>query len=689
MPRLNIILPQAQSDQRFLPQDLAETLLNIEIGPDRVLRSVTGPTLYEPKHLAAWSGGPADLGAPQAIHHTVVMGSVELLLVAAGGNIYRHHEGKKGWQVIAANIASDAQGQYPPQFLTAGDRVLFCDGRSAPLAIDVNYNVMPLGFTSIPSAPIVNGPKDPPHNVRDVRAMATSGYAMPGDLGTPGDRLSGNDSGTLRTSIAMHTVWESFQGDLSAPSPPSTVVTFGPLKAYPTSESSSGNMRGLGLEIGDLQRGIAARFSGSVPDHVRYVHAMQTPDINNESATPRRAFTFSAAGGSIHTGKATADLGEPMKYTRPVPTFHCMVLFNGALFVAQGAQVFKSDGGFFGTFTEGHTAIPDSRGREVTALFAFDNRCLAFTAGSVTDVSDIGNPQTITTSAGCVGPKALCVVPGVGLLFLGVNGFYLFDGASVKPAQVGIERTMSRRINKSLMSRAVAWFDPESGDARVALPEIGSQYNKLVLCFNPVGGWREMRLGLHIADVTVTESARPLQLALGDDFGTRSGQYTSVDVYVLDRESPTYTPVSRVSRLVSATFAFNATTTQAGRLQHILIGFIETSETASMTVKIRVDFADAYELSTTVPLVDVPGTDEIEEGVGRTGAWDSVVVNTGAVVPRRRLAWRKFAANINNIRRFQIVLECAYPALMEIAMIVVDFTPADDDVARIPFATDA
>jgi len=75
---------------------------------------------------------------------------------------------------------------------------------------------------------------------------------------------------------------------------------------------------------------------------------------------------------------------------------------------------------------------------EITSGCEFGDAALIFKKRELFVGRYTGNPDTFTFGsvpggAGCVGPNAFCVVPGVGVFFVGPDQFWMFDGARPIP----------------------------------------------------------------------------------------------------------------------------------------------------------------------------------------------------------------------------------------------------------------
>lgn len=686
-----LLIQPGQVGSRFAASEElgAEQILNMHIDPDGVLTSVDGPTLYEP--ITIRDGGLSNSlastsGVVHGVHHALLRGGKrEILLAATTFGLKAHNPGRHRWDILTLDVSKDVARRFPPQFLTFGQVILYCDGATEPKVITENLDVMPLGFTDRPSPPDVQGPESPTPSERDKDETGTKGYSFPGALGTPGDRMQNADSGTLRGKWTWHLVYEDFLGNLSRASEPSEPVTFGPLRANIMSDGSTG----LGVEINDLTRGVAIRSSCTPPAHTKYVRVYQTPDMLNESTIPQLLARVPAADFAYHEGGGLAESRGAMPFLRSTPIFHAMAELQGYLYAAEGGVVYRSQPGIPGTWPENDYVSVTRDGAEVTALAPLNGRMYAFTRNAMVDVTDLASPQTVPGGVGCTGPSAVTVVPGMGLLFVHDTGIYHFNGEVIERRSVEIERLFRTGINKTMLSRAVAWYSPEHGEARFALPRIGSPYNRLILTYAQGLGWREMDLGVHVAGVSVTAGSDPLQLVAGIDFQTRmtpggsADPYSAQDVYVLDRETPIYTPPSRVSRFRSNLVAFGSFVSDRSKVLELRLLFVETYEGAAATVRVRRNFESEWSRVVTMRLDDVPGVDE--NGTTRSerdGAFGSAEVGLIRKVPRVRSVARSVSIDLADANRLQFEIEVTYPVRLAIISLEVDVEDFDMQPGR-------
>lgn len=693
-----LLIPYAQQGSRFVASEElgAEQILNMAIDPDGALTSVSGPTLYEP--ITIRDGGLSESlagtsGVVHGVHHATLRGGRrELLLAVTTTGIKLHNPARKRWDTLTVDVNKDVARRYPPQFLTFGSVVIYCDGATAPKVITENRDVMPLGFTVRPDAPDVLGPESPGPEGRNEHETGTLGYSFPGALGTPGDRMQNADSGTLRSAYVWYLVYEDFLGNLSAPSSPSEPVTFGPLRANIALDENTG----LGIEINDLTRGVAVGSACKPPDHTRYVRVYQTPDTLNQGTIPQLLVTVPAAAFRYHEAGDLASAKGPMPFLRSTPIFHAMAELQGYLYAAEGGVVYRSQPGIPGTWPENDYVSVTRDGAEVTALAPLNGRMYAFTRNAMVDVTDLAAPQTVPGGVGCTGPSAVTVVPGMGLLFVHDTGIYHFNGQAVERISDPMNRLFRTGINKTMLSRAVAWYSPEHGEARFALPRIGSPYNRLILTYTQGLGWREIDLGLHVAGVSVTAGSDPLQLVAGTDFQTRMtpggsvNPYSAQDVYVLDRETPIYTPPSRVSRFRSNLISLGSFVSERAKVLALRVLFVETYEGAVATIRFRRNFETAWSQEQTFRLDDAPGVDADEQTLtAREGAWGSATVALNRKAPRRRTAARAITVDLKDVSRLQFEVSVTYPA--RLSLIALEMEVDDHDVAagrRVPTATE-
>jgi hypothetical protein len=84
--------------------------------------------------------------------------------------------------------------------------------------------------------------------------------------------------------------------------------------------------------------------------------------------------------------------------------------------------------------------------------------------------------------AGCVAPGSVHVTP-IGVLYLGADSVYLFNGTTSQPAMRNL-RPLVRRITTSAWPRVVSVFDPLRGEYWLAVPVDGATDPNIVLVLN-------------------------------------------------------------------------------------------------------------------------------------------------------------------------------------------------------------
>ncbi len=693
-----IVLPMGQSTARYAPATVARRILNMEVGEEGVLRSIAYPVYYEPRHLDEWAGVPTQLGQVHGVHHALLMGGTrEVLLINANGTLYHHEMGFSGWRALATGLRNSDGADMPVQFCTVGDKIVYCDGESEPLIIDGMLRVVPLGFSQQPSAPTIMGPQSPDASGRANFLSGSYGYAFHGGLGTPGDVLSGVKSGILRSSYTFYIMLEDIHGNLSAPSPASINVEFGPLQASPGNrkagnaayDGSSYFNIAAGVEVEDLTRGVSLRLSGRVPDHTKYVRVYQTEDQNNRGNTPRLIHRLAAGRGVIHTGKSTGSMGAAMPRTIPVPTFSVIATFQGCLVGADGARVHKSEPGYPGTFLETSFVGADDNAATVTAIAAFQGRLYAFTASAVVDITDFANPVTLSRSVGCSGPSAIALHPALGLCFLHTTGVYSLSKGGLQSLTEGNERDFRYRWNTSRFVISSMWYSPDHGDLRVSLASLDSSKAEHIMCYRPKYGWREYYLGMYITAVAVTSPPHQLQLVAGRAYtlslGTEQVPYDNHDVFVLDK-AVGYQPTGSVRQHVIETLPmyFSPQGEKRATVLSILFGFYESSSgTANVTFR-----RDQEEAGTTYPvtLLDVGGAEAYaaNASIERYATYDGILWATTSIAPVKRLFWRRLDLGASGVECSSFELKISSSSKMEIAALVVSHTESSETMGSHP-----
>lgn len=249
-------------------------------------------------------------------------------------------------------------------------------------------------------------------------------------------------------------------------------------------------------------------------------------------------------------------LDEPLVQYLTVPEFRLSTMALGrhwiANFVGGPSTVRPAEAGLPGTFKGGFDLTPDPTS-EVTGIAGVNEGLLVCTRSSsfLVTASDDGQGfkyVPLSQTVGCASPDSMVTLPEGPTIFLGRDGFYLYEGGRLQYASPELRRTM-KRLTYARLKQAVAAYDPRSREYRCWVSLDGSERNNHCLIYGPSPdgsrGWRE-RDDMVVDSVCVTADHRRYMLVGGNlnDDNKRSGVYlldhnASVDIPALteDREA--------------------------------------------------------------------------------------------------------------------------------------------------------
>jgi len=534
---IEFIIPPGEAQKIFPAEVLSFRVENFELTPEGTLRSVVGPTLYEPPRSAELAA--SDIGNPHGIFHAGLLGGlVDTLLKRKGTVLSRHTGWNRSWEDLVTGLTDDTHPRYPDQFVVLQNKVIWTNGIDRAQVITHDGMAVPLGFDNAPGAPGIDGPEVPTLTMKPKRFPNQAGYSWPGEIGSVGDYLGGETGAVLDGSWYYQVQWEDIHGNLSALSIRSNPARLRTMDAVTVPGLDAGS-------LSDLRKQFYVHITGNAPAHAVALRLYRTADTHRTGNTPR--FLTRLAGSTAAPypdNKPDSSLGSIADEPVMVPVFRTMCAHRGRLVIANivgdEGRIRRSESGFPGTFIKDEWVYPDSGGAEVTAVASHGERLVAFTENSVYDVSDFSNPIALAQGIGCTAPRSVVALPNGMLIWLSRDGFYGMTSDGIMPVSEPIHRTIRDGINRSRMRMAVAAFDPVSREYRCALAPAGRNTNQLILVFDGVS-WRRQSLGIHIADMCVTDDWRQYLLAIGDaPFAYKSpdGAVVAVDttVPVLDTE---------------------------------------------------------------------------------------------------------------------------------------------------------
>lgn len=677
-----LVIPAGESEISYTSRALTQKIINFEFSVKRTLATTVGPTIYEPDRPTtpdpasafATSGPTGAFGNMHGIFHTLLLGGqADILLVRCGTKLFRHAGWNRNWEEIYAGLTDDSRaGTYPDQFVVISDKIIWTNGIDGALVIDAHGAVHPLGFHQTPSPPSVFGPGQFAGQLNFYPNSA--GYSWRGDIGTPGDVLSGMSGSVLDGAWYYYAIYEDLYGNLSAPSVVSNAAWIRAIQADPYVPGSTDT---TSATIDDLTRQFALRITSAGPPHTVAVHIYRTPDTRRASTIPRLLVRLPGRDPCIFGDRrADSDLSEEMPRTVSVPTFRTMCVHQGRLVIANTPSdpgiVRISDAGFPGTFMDDDYIYPDSGGAEITALASHMGRLLAFSERAVYEIiidPQTGSPTNAVTLAqgiGCSSPRSIQALPDGMLVWLSRDGFYGADPrGSVKRISDDIHKQLFYDMNTSRYRRAVSCLDPVSREYHCAIAPAGEADNKTIFCFDGQN-WRRQDFGgfISVADFCTTDDYRQLVMFVGEN--TASGGVRVSNVFVKDRETQNFFPPPRKALYRSGWYFGDATGSTPLHLRSIYLGMVDAFD-APFTIR----FFRNNSWKPVIEMTDVLaiGVDD-ESDVVRDVAGSAVVGTARAHEPR--LFWRMVPVGLENAYSWAFEIEVDYPIRVNIAAISYD-----------------
>ena len=698
-------IQSGQAQVQYAPTNLAYKIKNLELTPEGTLRSIRGSCPYEPDRggdqYGVSSAKPldpafdlfsrvervADAVTIYGIFHAgLLQGKAPTLVVRAGSELYLHAGWRRSWKRIYTGLTDDGRAGYPDMFTVVNNTIVWTNGIDPPLVISYDGMVVPLGFDKAPGPPEVAGPQQPSSIVKDYPNQ--EGYTWPGRIGTIGDYVDNNDGAVLAGRWKYAAAWEDVHGNISPLSGESVEIAV----ALQRANASVGKAAAAGVDrstlLDNLPRQFVVKGSGDAPAHAVATRLYRTPDGNRFPGTYRLVTRMAGTRNFVYADNIPdSRLGEPAKDYLPVPRFGVMTSHAGALVIAEGPYVMRSEVGYPGTFSAEFATTPDPDGAVVTALASHQGRLLAFTERSVVDITDpTAPPVVMARGIGCVAPRSLQGLPDGTLIWLSRDAFYGWNpGSGMVKLSDPIHRLVKTELATGSLRNAVSIIEPESRDYRRAVARAGSFDNELILAFDGQG-WREIDLGYKITDMCVTDDPRYLVLFAGGGLrtvpaaigGGLSLQATSYDVYVMSHETTAGAGPDLTYEFQSAWLRGDDNALQPIHVHNLYIGMIdEVNETIDVEIYSNGSFAPDADSPRKIKTVGVEVEDllgELELGKGRTHS--------------RRLFWRRLPVGLQSVNTWAFKLKSKTPFHVASFAFQTSFATMGDQLARIPLGED-
>jgi hypothetical protein len=631
---------------------------------------------------------PGDTKTIYGIFHAgLLQGKAPTLVVRAGTSLYLHAGWKRAWKRIYTGLTDDGRAGYPDMFTVVNNTIVWTNGIDPALVISYDGMVVPLGFDKSPGPPEAAGPFQPGDVTKDYPNQ--DGYTWPGRIGTIGDYVDNNDGAVLAGRWKYAAAWEDVHGNISPLSPESVEMSIVLQRANAwVVDTDNIKKYDQSTKIDDLPRQFVVKGSGDAPEHAVATRLYRTPDGNRFPGTYRLVTRMSGTKNFVYADNIPdSRLGEPAKDYLPVPRFSSMTSHAGALVIAEGPYVMRSEVGYPGTFPAEFATTPDPDGAIVTALASHAGRLIAFTERAMIDITDpTAPPQVMMRGVGCVAPRSVQGLPDGTLIWLSRDAFYGWNPEKgLMKLSDPIHRLVKTELATGSLRNAVSVIEPESRDYRCAVARAGSFDNELILAFDGQG-WREIDLGYKINDMCVTDDHRYLVLFAGGlktllpSFSdpTQISTATEFDVYVMSRETTAGAGPNLSHEFQSAWLRGDDNALQPIHVHNLYIGMIdEVNETIDIEVYSNGSYAPDADSPRRVKAVGVGVEDLLGDfvlGQGKTHA--------------RRLYWRRVPIGLQSVNTWAFKLTSDKPFHIASFAFQTSFATMGDQLARIPLGED-
>lgn len=718
-------LAVGQTSARLITPDALFWRVNNMIPTDEGgLISIKGPT----KVISSEGGDSYGTGATYGIFHgRLAGGERDCLLIHVDDQIWELAGWDQRWRVIVGptgtnplytdTILAPAQTDYPTQFVATPTGIVVIPAFGRAYFFD-GEKCIPLGYSEMPGPPVALGPENssdrwwpnhaqPLYGINDV-GYAIDGLVFPSPTGLPPYFRYGR-VGTISTPADMpitderdrsHVVgylepgrwrgmvqWIDCFGNLSPLSPPSNdvKVTREPSMKFTGPVDGLYSLTFCQAEMVRKQIGWSSISPGPPGTIGRMV--LRTKDLVNSGEAgfyevPRDAAANAQSFATLPDNESAFYpdnipdewLINPSVDVVAVPMFRLAVMAFGRLFIGN----FRDDPGAirwsmvgrWGTFERNALMYPDPTASMVTGFHAVTGGLLVFTETStfmLTPNAD-GNDfrvATVSTDIGCVAPCSIATLRNGLTVWLGRDGFYGFTPEAGPTFLFDAQRYHAKRFNRAIMHRAVAAFEPRSGQYRcwISYENAGNQN----MCFCYDGSAWHTRDETAATGVTVTNDHRRLMIISGK-FGNSRG------AWVIDHGGDVQ-PCEMVTAWIR-----NMRSKDRSSSRFVWLWLRETGSFTSGDDQIRVDVYRDYrsEIISTSWVQAYPV--ESSNGPANPSLWDTAVYGAAAVLRIRRPYWVRATIDVSSCEVFRLKISCENE--MEILAVSFDEMPRDSAGAQ-------
>lgn len=597
---------------------------------------------------------------------------------------------------------------FPTQWVRTPRGVIILPAGGGHAVIYDGVVCLPLGYTARPAPPIGLGPSSSGFQLVPVAGtrktgINDNGYALDGlhsnsDTGLPAvfkygrlgtvqsipvsttgdaDEVSGASGYLLPGRYRCKQQWVNYFGDLSPLSFASNDVHF---DKQPSAmwlmdpDFSYSATFGVDWVLLDMVRKEVA-WAGLRPGPEGTIGKIlwRTKDIEGKGDThfyevPRDASTSTNAFATIPDNLTNFFpdnvpdewLFNQAEEIEPVPHFRLGELAFGSLIAANSraepGAVWVSLPGRYGTFPSRWKFFPDPEGAEVTGVKRVEGGALLFSRGGTymmvpNDAGDAWRSSTLDANVGCVAPSSIKSLRNAGeTIWLGRDGFYSWSRQSGVRFIFGEHREDAKRFNKALLHKAVAEFDPKSGQYRCWVANEASTINNLCWCYD--GKMWTTRDDVKAIGVTVTDDHRDMMITCGRAEVSSADRY---GVWVMDRSG------SDQEGVVQTAWIRSARSNEPGSVKRVKLLLRETEITTTDPARILVQAEQNYRVGVIstdyvnlYPREGTPirGYDPQEPHVWGTATWAT------ATFRERRPFWVSTNVDLSSVEVFRLTISC-------------------------------
>tara|TARA_R110002020_G_scaffold108164_3_gene250806 strand:- start:18066 stop:20210 length:2145 start_codon:yes stop_codon:yes gene_type:complete len=705
------ILPlRTESGKTLGPVEVAAEIQNFEVTAQGTLRTVRGPTPVYPDYGDKLSYTYGNLHG--VFHALLKEGKRDVLLAHFGDKVYVYDgwdqvSAIRPWRVIiggtsgsppgvAAELVDTTTPQFPTQFELVSNGIVIMPQNSSRAYFYDGEVCTELGYDSAPGAPYAYGPDSTTTTLADMAGDDNGGFEVSGEtmqeffgkgrLGTVGTEYNENAVAeyVLRASQYAYAYrWVDRWGNMSPLSARSNTVSWRKQSAEDLgteaeATSSLADARLKQLTLASVQAG---------PERTVGRDVYRTKDLLN-SGFAELYNILSVSGGTVSANKATIPdnsatlfpdnnpdswLVLPAEDTDPMPTVRFGKLAFGRMWynpTSNPSALIATLPGRWGTPEKNQIIFPDASGGALTGAWPTQGGLLVFTQTSTFVVVPFDDgvgfrAATLDASKGCVAPSSIANLPDGTVMWLGREGFYMYDGERVLLASEAV-REVTERINQGRSLQACAAVDPVTREYRCWVPIDGSRQNNMCLIWDG-DGWRR-RTGENLVSVCVTKDHRSLMIGGGT-------VYKGNGVFVLDRESSAYVPPTRESVLETTWLEWPRSRERKSPMSVYVL--LRESGNATFEVEVYRDWRKTKAVYTTKATQMVSPEDT--PALWGTTSWDQVTEPNQWV--KRRPFWKQLDVYVPSCETYKIRISTT--AKIEFVALSVDEMPRADKT-RVP-----